>query len=102
MILVLLSQTNKYRFDIACEIHTEVRENLQGVIHDVIPAGQCAKIRYQGSDDNLAPAIDYLYTHWLKKSGKALRDFPLFLARVSLYPDVSEAETITDIYLPIK
>ena len=96
------TKPNKYRFDIACEIHTEVRENLQGVIHDVIPAGQCAKIRHQGSDDNLLPAIDYLYTQWLKKSGKALRDFPLFLERVSLYPDVSEAETITDIYLPIK
>ena len=93
---------DSYRFDIACEIYTEVTENQQGVIHHVIPAGQCVKIRHQGSDDSLAPAIQYLYTRWLQGSGKALRDFPLFLERVSLYPDVSEAETITDIYLPIK
>lgn len=91
-----------YRFDIACEIKNDVKENSQGVIHQIIPAGLCAKIRLEGSDDKLAAAISYLYAQWLNESDAQLRDFPLFLERVTLYPEVSEAETITDIYLPIK
>jgi AraC family transcriptional regulator len=42
-----------------------------------------------------------LYSQWLASSGFELRDFPLFIERVSFYPDVNEAETITDIYLPV-
>ena len=67
----------------------------------MIPAGLCAKYRLLGSDDRLGAVIQFLYSQWLASSGFELRDFPLFIERVSFYPDVNEAETITDIYLPV-
>ena len=96
-----ITPPNEYRFDIACGISGEVCENAQGVINKTIPAGTCAKYRLIGSDDRLGTVIQFLYSQWLAKSGFELRDFPLFIERVSFYPDVSEAGTITDIYLPV-
>jgi len=96
-----ITPPNEYRFDIACGISGDVCENAQGVIKKIIPAGLCAKYRLLGSDDRLGTVIQFLYSQWLASSGFELRDFPLFIERVSFYPDVNEAETITDIYLPV-
>ena len=48
-----------------------------------------------------AAVINFLYHQWLSESSFALRDFPLFLERVSFFPAVTEADSIIDIYLPI-
>jgi len=67
----------------------------------IIPAGKCAKVRHIGSDEQFGEIIGYLYGEWLASQDVSLRDFPLFFERVSFYPDVSEHEMITDIYLPL-
>ncbi len=54
------------------------------------------------SDDGLESAIRFLYAHWLPRSGKSVRDFPLFLQRLNFFPDVAENELVTDIYLPLQ
>ncbi|MBI3712240.1 MAG: GyrI-like domain-containing protein, partial [Burkholderiales bacterium] len=71
------------------------------IVRAEIPAGSCARLRIVGSDDGLEQAIRFLYAEWLPHSGKAVRDFPLFLQRINFFPDVPENELITDIYLPL-
>lgn len=39
---------------------------------------------------------------WLPQSGEAPRDFPLFLERLTCFPDVPEHEAVVDIYLPLR
>lgn len=91
-----------YRFDIACEVKGRVADNPYRVMSKKIPAGQCAKVRLVGNDDKLAAVINFLYDPWLRQSTFTLRDYPLFLQRLSFYPEVTEAEAVTDIYLPIQ
>ena len=59
-------------------------------------------LRHTGSDDGLGEAVSYLYTEWLPRSGAEPRDFPLYFQRLSLFPDVSENDAVTDIYLPLE
>ncbi len=91
-----------YRFDLCVSIKTPIATNEFEIVEKTIPAGRCARIRHIGSDTNLGEKVRYLYSDWLPKSGENLRDFPLFLQRVSFFPDVPEHEMITDIYLPIQ
>jgi AraC family transcriptional regulator len=58
-------------------------------------------LRHVGSEDTLSATIDVLYAKWLPQSGEELRDFPLYFQRVRMFPDVPEAEAITDVYLPL-
>lgn len=44
----------------------------------------------------------HLYASWLPGSGEELRDFPLFMQRLTFFPDVPDNEAITDIYLPLR
>ena len=91
-----------YRIDICASITKDVAENPYGVVTRTIPEGDCACIRHIGSDENLRSSFEYLYSEWLPASGRDLRDFPCFLHRVSLFPDIKEHEMLTDIYLPLK
>jgi len=92
----------EFRFDVCGEVKRDIPENPQGVINKVIPAGRCAKLRHFGSRDNMDDKIVYLYRDWLALSGEQLRDFPCYFHYINLFPEVSEHELITDIYLPIK
>jgi AraC family transcriptional regulator len=96
------TQDEDYRFDLGCECLLEQKSDDFGIIQKIIPSGQCARIRHIGSDDRLANPIDYLYSTWIDKEDWAVRDFPLFFERVNFFPEVPEAEMITDIYLPIR
>lgn len=91
-----------YRFDLCCSIQHRIEEDADGILNKVIPAGKCAVIRHTGSDDALGGLVNYLYSEWLPESSFELRDFPIFLERVSFFPDVQENESVTDIYLPVK
>lgn len=97
-----LTPEEEYRFDICCSVQDAVANNSHGIVTKTIPAGLCAKIRHVGSDDALGVVINYLYSTWLANSTFEVRDFPIFLERVNFYPEVSENEVITDIYLPIE
>ncbi len=95
-------EPQNYRLDLCCEIHSPILENDVGIQTATIPAGKCARIRHIGSEDTLGHAVEYLYSTWLEQNAYQLRDFPLLFERVSFFPDVSEHETVTDVYLPIK
>lgn len=91
-----------YRLDICASTEQGVADNPFGIVEKTIPAGKCAVLRHTGDDANLGESITYLYSKWLPLSGEELRDFPLFLQRVSFFPDVPEHEAITDIFLPLR
>ncbi len=95
------TEPERYRFDICASYKGKVPNNKLGVINKVIPEGRCALVRHIGPDDIIEQVVSYLYGEWLIKSHKELRDFPLFFERVTLFPDVPENESITDIYLPL-
>ncbi|EAR10776.1 transcriptional regulator, AraC family protein [Reinekea sp. MED297] len=90
-----------YRFDLACEIQGELPADFEGMESRTIPAGRYARARLQGSDDALERLVHSLYAEWLPSSGYDLADFPLLFERVRFFPDVSEHEMITDVYLPL-
>lgn len=94
--------TDDYRFDIGCSIDRKIEKYKHtDIVNKTIPAGQCAVIRHIGSDDCIENAVRYLYSEWLPESQYEIRDFPLFFERVSFFPEVSEKDMVTDIYLPV-
>ncbi len=90
-----------YRIDLCVATDLEIVENTLGIIAKTIPGGKCAVLRHIGSDDQLADRIHDLYATWLPQSNEEPRDFPLYLQRVSFFPDVPEQDAITDIFLPL-
>jgi len=90
-----------YRFDLCAAISSDVADNPLGIVEKTIPGGRCAVLRHIGSDSNIGESITYLYSKWLPLSGEEMR-FPLYLQRVSFFPDVPEYEAITDVFLPFK
>ena len=79
-----------------------VEENTFGIVNKTIPSGKCAVVRHIGSDDTIGLVVNYLYSEWLNDSNVKLRDFPIFFERVTFFPEVTENEMITDVYLPIE
>ncbi len=90
------------RLDLCAATARPVADNPYGVVADIIPAGRCAVIRQTGSPDDLRPAANFLYADWLPRSGEDPRDHPLFAQRISFFPDVPEAEAVTDVFLPLR
>lgn len=76
-------------------------EALNGLVIKHIPAGRCAVLRLVGPDQGLEAGFTYLYGTWLPQSGEELRDFPPYCQRVTFFPDVPEAEAVTDLFLPL-
>jgi len=93
--------SEQYRFGIACSTVEPVAQNSVGVTNKLIPAGRCARIKITGSEDDMARAIDFLYRDWLVNSDEELRDFPLFVKRVAMFPDVARHQQEFEIYLPL-
>lgn len=91
-----------FRFDFCCSVQGPVSANDFGIVPKTIPAGRCAVVRHVGSLDFAEDKIRSLYRDWLPSSGEDLRDFPLFVQRLSFYPDVPEHEAQADIFLPLK
>jgi AraC family transcriptional regulator len=91
-----------FRLDLCASIERDVAPNEFGVVEKTIPGGRCAKLRHIGSDDNLGAALEFLYREWLPQSGEELRDFPLYVQRVSFFPDVPDHAAVTDAFLPLK
>ncbi len=91
-----------YRFDICCAVSGPVAANAQGVVTKSIAGGRCAVIRHVGPLDLAETSIRALYRDWLPQSGEELRDFPLFVQRLSFFPDVAEHEAEMDIFLPLR
>lgn len=95
-------EPENYHLDLCAAVDGEVAENEHGVIGKTIPGGRCAVLRHVGPDDMLGETIGYLYAEWLPQSGEEPGDFPVYLQRVSFFPDVPEREAVTDIFLPLR
>jgi AraC family transcriptional regulator len=91
-----------FRLDLCAQTFEEIESNPFGVIQKTIPSGRCAVLRHVGVEESLEDSIRWLYSQWLPGSGESLRDFPLFLQRLTFFPDVPEHEAITDIFLPLR
>lgn len=91
-----------FRMDLCVAVDSEVEPNAEGIVNKVIPAGRCAVLRHVGSDETLDGAIRSLYVDWLPNSGEDPRDFPLYLQRITFFPDVPEHEAVSDIFLPLR
>jgi AraC family transcriptional regulator len=92
----------EFRFVLGAATDQPIEPNAAGVTAFTIPSGRCAVLRHVGSDDQLGRSIWHLYSNWLPGSGEELRDFPLFMQRVTFFPDVPDSEAVTDIYLPLR
>jgi len=93
---------DQFRFGLGAATELDIQANEYGVTGSEIPCGRCAKLSVVGSDATLATHLRWLYSQWLPQSGEEPRDFPLFVQRVTFYPDVPEHLAITDVFLPIK
>lgn len=96
------SDPDNFRMDLCVSTDREIADNDHGIVAKTIPAGRCAVLRHVGADESLEAAIRYLYAEWLPASGEELRDYPLFLQRLSFFPDVPEHEAVKDVFLPLK
>lgn len=93
---------DQFRMDLCAALKVSVSANSVGVVERTIPGGRCATLRLVGSDHGLGATLARLYREWLPTSGEEPRDFPPFVQRVTVYPDVPEHEAITDVFLPLK
>jgi AraC family transcriptional regulator len=91
----------QFRFDLCAATSRPIEANDVGVVERAIPGGRCARLRYVGSDDGMAEALTFLYAQWLPQSGEEAREFPLFLQRVRLPPEVPEHLSEIDFYWPL-
>ncbi|MEZ4439100.1 MAG: AraC family transcriptional regulator [Polyangiaceae bacterium] len=89
-------------YDLCATIDGPLEPNEEGIVEKTLPGGRCAVIRIQGSDAGIAPAFAYLYDIWLAEQGEEARDAPPFAERVAFYPEVSAADAITDLFVPLR
>lgn len=66
-----------------------------------IPGGRCAVLAVTGPAMDLEEPATLLDRDWLPASGETLRDFPLLCERVRLKPQVSAAEALTELIVPL-
>ena len=91
-----------FRFDLCCEVppHINIADH-EEVSFKTLPQGRFACVTVSGSDNNLEPAIEWLYSNWLVNSDYQPADFPLIIERRTFYPDVSGDDVKTDILLAL-
>lgn len=90
-----------YRTDLCVATDRPIATNQYGIIAGEIPSGQCAVYRVKGSGADLKAAIMNLYADWLPQSGHIPRDYPVFVQRLSLFPDLPEHEVELDLFVPL-
>jgi AraC family transcriptional regulator len=90
------------RFELCAATTRLIEPNPQGVIAKTIAGGRCAALRHRGADAALFETVRWLRERWLPTSGERLRAAPLVLQRLRLFPEVPEAEAVTDVFLPLE
>jgi AraC family transcriptional regulator len=91
----------EHRVDFCLSVDGDVGNNPDGIVGTTIPAMRCAHARDIGSRLNNKAAA-YLYEKWLPSSGEEPSGYPIIFHYVNVGPNVTEAEAITDVYLPLK
>lgn len=94
---------SEYSMDVCIVTDQQIDPHDAQMKAGVIPGGRCAVLRYPGQTNNLEPAAHYLYREWLPASGEEARDFPIYCKRrLSLIPEASAHEVVTELFLPLK
>lgn len=91
-----------YAVDLCVGTDKPIQAHGENIKAGQIPGGRCAVLRVVGDTENLEPAATFLYREWLPASGEEVRDFPLYCQRLSFFPEVSERETVAELFLPLK
>jgi AraC family transcriptional regulator len=90
-----------HRVDFGLSYDGPIEANQVGVFAMVIAPMRCALARDIGSRlDN--KAARYLYDEWLPRSGQKMSAQPVIFHYVNVGPSVTDAEAITDVYLPLQ
>lgn len=92
----------EYRLDLCVATDRPIDARGEAITAGVIPGGRRAVMRVVGSSDALEAAALYLYRDWLPASAEELGDFPLYCQRLSLFPEVAEADAVVDLFLPLQ
>lgn len=90
-----------WRFGLACECDSDIAPNAEGIEAAKLAGGRHAVLPVRGGDAALEAAIEHLYGEWLPRSGELASDAPLFLRRLTFYPDVPEREALSELWLPL-
>lgn len=96
------TRPEQFRLGLCAATEREIAANAAGIVAMTIPGGRCAVLRHVGSNDALGRAATYLRAEWLPGSGEQPRDFPLYVQRLTLLPEVPEHEAVADIFLPLR
>jgi AraC family transcriptional regulator len=72
-----------------------------GIVEHQVLGGRYARLRLEGSDALIGPAIEFLRGVWCTARGESPADRPVLLHRVRLYPDVAEHDACSDLYFPL-
>jgi AraC family transcriptional regulator len=91
-----------FRIDLCVATDQPVGDNQYGIVSKTIPGGRCAVLRHIGSDNTLGETVRHLCEEWFPRSGEIRRGFPLFFQRVKFPPEVSENDSIIEVYLPLQ
>jgi AraC family transcriptional regulator len=66
-----------------------------------ISGGEYAVLRHKGPYADMFRAYQWLYSEWLPKSGRQLRDSVMFEEYLNNPRDVPPTELLTDIHMPL-
>ena len=67
-----------------------------------VAGGRYAVLRYQGPYASMHAAYQWLFGHWLLKSGEQAADSPVFEDYLNSPLGTAPADLLTDIYMPLK
>lgn len=83
-----------FRMDIAVEVptHRDIDPASSDVFRTRIPPMRAVVIAHVGPDSRMAAAFEWLYREWLPDRGEEPDDFPPWLERLDLGPDVPESQ----------
>jgi AraC family transcriptional regulator len=90
-----------HRVDFCLSYDGLIEANEEGIFAMVIAATRCALARDIGSRSN-NKAAHYLHDQWLPRSGETMAAQPVVFHYVNVGPNVTDAEAITDVYLPLQ
>lgn len=96
------TEPSSFIFDICAESKHQVLNDKYQIFSQEIPNMKCAKVHYQGPDQGLATALNFLYGEWLNSSNETLADFPCIIERLTMYPDVAPHQATLNIFLPLQ
>lgn len=91
-----------FRFAICAEVDADIADNDAGVQCREIMGGRYAKLRHKGSMQSLNRQVDVMLRNWLPTTEESKRESPMFFEYLNITAENSEADAITDIYLPLK